>query len=286
MLSPAPTTAKPPPPAPSIEHTVDELRTTLFGSPIGPGTVGPRRRDRTARINDSSIDEHTGAVRQSPDELLTQARRHVPDVTLEELTAARLIASEHGRGSPTEWATIVDAELNRAERRRQSLYDSLTKRARGTFGRQGSFANRHKRTAATSRDPTVAQLKIARAVLGGELRGVSRGAVRFFDPRTQDRMHAKWRAGDTQRVHSCDALGILEAWAFDLKAQTKGRRCPPDRSRPGGRHTLAWVGPIDNVDPYRLMLFAPMRRGLAHTTRYHEAATLIRFRSHPSEPSS
>ena len=231
-----------------------------------PSLRKERRKGKRARINRSTTDA-AGTVRESPRTLLAQARRFDPQTTLEELTAARLIASERDSGNPTEWAAIVDAELNRARRRKKpSLFASLT--SAGTFGRQGRRApGGRKRRAATRRDPTLAQLRIARRVLSGELRGVSRGATRFFDPRTQERL---FRKGD--KGH-CPAQVILKKWSFALKYRDRSR-CQLG-TKPG-RDTQAWVGPIPNIDARRLMLFRPMKRGSAHTRQFEAARELIR----------
>ena len=61
----------------------------------------PRHPTPRQRINRSTTDEAM-TVRESPTELLRQARRFDPNVSLDELTGARLAASEHGSGSFTE----------------------------------------------------------------------------------------------------------------------------------------------------------------------------------------
>ena len=230
----------------------------------------PRAR---VAINRSRHDAN-GTVEQSPAELLEQARRFDPIVTLDELTGARLAASEHANGTFTELTCIVDSELERAQRRRLSLFQSLTHR--GTFGKQGSD-----RPASTRRDPQIRHLLAARAVLSGRARGISLGSVRFFDPEAMQRMHAKYRKwvnggrqGEKPAIVSCDALTLLEAWSFDYGRQG-ANRCPPDRTK-SGRDTLAWVGPIPGVDPLRLMLMKPMPIGERHTRQYQAARALLR----------
>ena len=77
----------------------------------------PKKRTKRGRITSSTRDRFD-TVQESPRELLAQARRRVDDsITLDELTGARLIASELSRGTPEEMAAIVDAELNRSERK-------------------------------------------------------------------------------------------------------------------------------------------------------------------------
>ncbi|MCG8422058.1 MAG: hypothetical protein MJE77_29395 [Proteobacteria bacterium] len=202
------------------------------------------------RLNQSSLTAD-GTVRESPNELLKQARRFDPAITLDELTGARLAASEYFNGTFNELCCIVDSELNRAERRKKSLFRSLT--FRGTFGRQG-----RSRRASTVRDPQRRHLLAARAVLSGRKRGISGGAFQFFNPTAQLVMHQRWLEGKVQRRH-CHPLVILERWCLDLPwAKDKGP-CVLDCKRPGTR-TLRWVGEIPGVDPTRLLLFGPGTR--------------------------
>ena len=260
----------------AARHRREQSRKQPQGSttPSKPITE-PAGSESNQRINRSSHDDN-GTVTQTVDELLAQARRYDPAVTRDELTGARLAASEHGSGSFTELAAIVDTELNRAERKGMSLFDSLTHE--GTFGRQG-----RDRPASTRRDPRMRHLLAARAVLSGKARGVSRGATRFFDPAAMERMHRRYRQwvrdgkqGKKPPSVSCDAMGVLEAWSFDLgRDRATGNRCPPDRTRKGKR-TMMWVGEIDGVDPLRLMLMAPAPLGKEHTRRYAAAGERLR----------
>lgn len=226
------------------------------------------------RINWSHV--KGGTVVESPVELLTQALRFDPDVDLDELTGARLAASEYGNGTYTELACIVDTEVNRAKWRGLSLYDSLT--YQDTFGKQGGT-----RPASTRLDPKIRHLLAARAVLSGKLRGISRGATRFFNPlgmESMNRRYRKWdeggRIGKRPLIVSCDALTLLEAWSFDYgKKEKRGNRCPPDRTKLG-RRPLAWIGPIPGVNAMKLMLMKPMKRGDEHTRQYEAARDLIK----------
>lgn len=210
-------------------------------------------------------------VRESPDELLRQARRFDPTITLDELTGARLAASEHYSGTFTELCCIVDAELNRANRRRMSLFESLTHR--GTFGSQGQD-----RRATTRRDPQMRHLLAARAVLSGQHRGIARGAMQFFDPVGQLSAHRKWLRGESDRKH-CPPLAVLEKWAFGVDWTKVKRSCTPDRSKPG-KYRLEWVGPIPGVNAMRLM---PMRPATdRHQEMYEAARKLISDRLGPA----
>ena len=246
-------------------------------SPAHPerdGSRKPRRKRRrrsTGRITTSTTDT-SDTVRETPQQLLAQARKRVgADLTLDELTAARLIVSEHSRGSAAEWAAMVDAELNRAESRNRTLTDHLT--SAGTYGKQGGKHGKgKKRPASTRLDPTREHLRVARAVLGGELRGLSRGAVRFFDPAAQWSAHRKWLTGKSKRRH-CHPAIIIERWTYNKPWDRRGLPCSL-RDRPG-RQLQEWVGPIDGIDPLRVMLLRPAKPGKEHERRYREARRLI-----------
>ena len=211
-------------------------------------------------------------MRETPRQLLAQARKRVDaDVTLDQLTAARLIASEHSRGSLEERAAIVDAELNRATSKGRTLTQHLT--SGGTYGKQGGrHQDGKRRPASTRRDPTREHLRVARAVIDGTLRGISRDAVRFFDPASQWSAHRKWATGESDRRH-CHPVIILERWSFNKPWRRGGRPCALSR-RPG-KGLQEWVGPIDGINPLRLMLLRPAKPGEDHKRRYQEARRLI-----------
>lgn len=226
------------------------------------------------RLTMSTLDGANRVV-QADAELLEQAHRVDSSVTLDELTAARLIASERGdAGSTIEWCCIVDAEVNRAQRAGKSLHDSLTRGA--GFGEQG-----HLRPASTRLDPSEGHLAAARAVLSGEARGIARGAVRFYDPHDEDvlaRRYEAWLAAPntTKRVaRTCDALTILERWSFGYPFSGVG--CELNRTRIGAdNEPQAWVGPIPGVDAWRLMLFVPMPASdPRHRAAYEAARDLL-----------
>lgn len=208
-------------------------------------------------------------VQESPEALLREARAFpgLSDLTLTEYTLARMIGSENARGNVAIWAALGDVLLNRAERRRQTLFEHLV--PRGVYGRQGQGA-RPKRPASTARDPREAHVDVARRLLSGELRGIAKGATRFFDPATQDRL--------ARRGRTCPPLTILTRWAFDYPWATddqgKRIRCKLNTARPG-RQTLAWVGPIDGIDPVQLLLMAPAKLGPEHRRRFEQALAIV-----------
>jgi len=255
--SPA-TSSSAPPPAPSAARTPKVRTPKVPPLPAGPPGYLTHSIDRRTHVTPA---DH---------ELLEQARRAMrdPSITLDELAGARLAASEYERGTLVELACIVDAEVTRAVASRRSLYQSLTRGA--GFGRQGQGSAR---PASTARDPKWTHLWAARAVLSGAGRGIARGAVRFFDPEAMDVMHARWKAGRSKIVTSCDALSLLEAWSFD-RPRRGARACPFDPTKTGPR-TQAWVGPIDGVNAWRLMLMRPEPAGPVHLSQYLAAAGVI-----------
>lgn len=210
-----------------------------------------------------------GVVQQSAETLLSQANVAFRQ-TLEEYTGARLAASEHDSGSPQELVAIIDSELNRA--RGSSLFSSLTA-GTGKFGSQG-YGDR---PASTARDPGRRHLAAAKIAMGPQ-RGFTNGATRFYSPSGQQASYLKYKAGLTTHIHSCDAAGILEAWAYDYPRRAgSGRRCPPDRSRRGPGQ-MQWVGPVAGIDAWELMLMRPKTTEQEHARMYREASQVLATR--------
>lgn len=222
----------------------------------------------------TSVGRLDGTVSLSDGELLAQARQVAPGITLDELAAARLIASERGDvGTTVEWCCIVDAELNRADRAGRSLYQSLT-RGKG-FGRQGPA-----RPASTRQDGYEGHLAAARAVFSGEARGIARGAVRFFDPADANAAAGRYQAWLKDPAHhaavprACDALTLLRRWSFGLPF--KPGTCELVDKVGADNELQSWVGPIFGVNPWRLMLFKPAAvADAAHADAYEQARQLI-----------
>jgi hypothetical protein len=224
----------------------------------------------------SSTRSSTGMVSPAPDALLTQARELYPTLTLEEYTAARLAVSEHGSGSPAELCAIIDAELNRAIAKGVSLFQHLTA---GT-GRYWAYSGSAVRVPASTRtDPGRRHVGAAFAVLrSGAARGIAQGAHRFFDPRAQMYLH--------QRDGVSHPLIVLEAWCYDKKYALVGGQLPVPRRLVGGNEAQPWlsgvgddleewVGPVDGVDAYQLMLFRKAHAGERHNSAYLAARSVI-----------
>jgi hypothetical protein len=261
---PAPQPGKPGPAAGPAPAWVPPL--VRWTGPMVPAVPADAPRGPLTR---STVGQR-GAVREAPEALLAQARAAArdPSITLDELAGARLAASEYGGGSLVELAAIIDAEANRAQAAGRSLFDSLTRGA--GFGRQGQGS---KRPASTRLDPEFRHLWAARAVLVGMARGIARGAVAFFNPAAMDATHAAWKAGRGSIPTSCDALGLLELWSFD-RPRLGDAGCPFDSTKTG-TVTRAWVGPIEDVDPWRLMLLKPAKTGAEHFGAYVAASKEI-----------
>lgn len=196
-----------------------------------------------------------GAIVESPAALLARAQGVVGGnaphgLTLDRYTSCRIIASELGSGTAPELLCLIDADLNSAAAKRLSVFDHATA-GHGRFGRQGSPDSKP-RPVATSKDPTVRHYRAVMA-MGEGARGIARGARRYFDPKTQ---LALWEKG----THHHPAL-VVERWTWNkewagkLTRDRKGRMLRKlGPARPGGEE---WVGPIDGVDAWELMLFRP-----------------------------
>lgn len=202
-------------------------------------------------------------VLERPEELLEQARAHDDGLlSLDEYTAARIAASEVGRGVVMA-AAVVDVMRNRGRD-----LTAIATRGHG-YGRQGT-----RRPVSTALDPGPRHIGVATAVLDGPLRGIARGATHFFAPATQTRLHERWVSGQSHRVHSCDGPSLLEAWAYDYPPLEGRLRCPFNRAVPGP-HPLEWVGPIPGVNPNKLLLMRPSHIGDEHRRRYEAARAAI-----------
>ncbi|MCG8419733.1 MAG: hypothetical protein MJE77_17510 [Proteobacteria bacterium] len=260
----------------ALERAVasDEQAVQATGAALSERCSRPRGQ-LGKRLTRSTCDKHDTVI-QSPAELLAQARKLASDITLEELTAARLAASEHFPGSLCELEAIIDAEVNRARSQGKSLTEHLT--SRGTYGRQGGRANGgQRRKASTKRDPHERHLRAARAIVTtGQSRGIACGAVVFFDPVAQLKANRRWLRGESQRRH-CHPLVILERWAFARpwsKSTSAGKSsCKLNRDRSGSGR-LEWVGPIPGIDPLRLLLMRPATA--KHAQHYKTSRDLLR----------
>lgn len=185
----------------------------------------------------------------------------IDELTLDELTLATVINSEDGNAPPGTLCALADATLTRAGAR--SVYQAAT--AGKGFGRQGGG-----RPMSTAREPSLRHLRLAVALLRGELpRGYARGATQWLHWRTQDRMAVAKPAAN------CPARVVVERWCWacdwarkDARGNRIGCALGPHR-----RAALEWVGPVAGVDHNRLLLFRPATD--AHAARWADVQRIL-----------
>lgn len=224
--------------------------------------------------------EDIAAAGQTPAyDTLEAARAFDSSLTRDEYTLARIIKSEHGSGTPDDMCCIGDADCNKAKAAGKSIFDHATG-GTGSYGGQGGA-----RPVSTARSPGPRHIKAALAVLRWRwwfvvptpppARGIAKGARRYFDPKTQDVLHAR-----DPRSNSCSAIGLLEAWTF-ARPKCNGVRCcanglPVDG--PNGSGQEEWVGPIAGVDAWQLMLMRPKTNAATQRANYELARKVIESR--------
>lgn len=125
-------------------------------------------------------------------------------------TLARVMHSEFASGTDLERAAIGWATVNEAAHDGMGVTEYVTKPF-GTYGSQEGG-----RPVASGRPPPASSTswEIARRIVDGESPDVTYGAVRFFDPSTQDAMHAKWLRGQTS-VRYRSAAEIIAKWGAE-----------------------------------------------------------------------
>lgn len=138
-------------------------------------------------------------------------------------TAGRLLASEgYGGDKQVGAAAAAVVQLQTALRAaggRSGLVGKLL--ASKYDGARGRFGSQKGRYASTRQDPTRWHLQVAREVLSGRVRDISRGATNFMDP---------------------TAFGDLAEYEDVLNSWTR---------------TLRWVGPIPTIAPAHFQAFVP-----------------------------
>lgn len=196
--------------------------------------LGKPREASTVVARGNLVD---GIVTRTPEELLRDARRHVPDLTLEQYSLSRLIQAEGYAGKYDDdyigeaAARVAEAQavVNEAKRRKVSITTLLTGGdLPGYYGAQG-----RKGYAATSRDSTLWDCQIAQAVLSGDVPDLARGATNFLAP-------SVWGNAEARGVAPTQAGNELSRFASVIERWGK---------------TKAWTGSIPGVDSYHLALF-------------------------------
>jgi hypothetical protein len=165
-------------------------------------------------------------------------------LTMDTYALARNLMSEFGSGTPVEKVSVGLVAMNRATaldgvkpHTEGWISGHLLDRKNGLFGRQiGQI-----RPAATSQDPSVADILIAdymlRTTKTGELPDITWGATHYLDRFSQDGMRVRaLQNGDT--TPPAGGAEVFGSWS-------------------DGGDVLTWVGQIPDVRPWRLML---MRR--------------------------
>jgi len=153
---------------------------------------------------------------------------------LDHYTLARMAASEQGDNA-AELLAVCVAAINRARRSGMGVHARITWNSdpmrRGRYGENGAGY-----WASTARPPTMRSLAAAR--LASEQAGERwLGDVdAFFSPRAQDLLVGRKQGVSGQVTR--DAIRVITDQAGD---------------------SHAWIGPIDGIDPYALMLFRPVR---------------------------
>ena len=149
-----------------------------------------------------------GYVHASPSTLAAQA-----GMGLEPYTLARAVASEYASGNAIEKDSIGWAFLNEARRRGKSLTALATLTSK--YGQTNLYGSQeHGRFISTARDPTKQDAYVADMILSSAWPDPTGGATKFFDPATQDAMHAKWVRGETSTRYR-SANEIIAKWSAD-----------------------------------------------------------------------
>ena len=164
-------------------------------------------------------------------------------LTLDTYALARNLNSEFGSGSPTEKVAVALVAMNRAIALDGSKPHSEGWIANHLIGSTRRFGRQvgQTRPAATTQDPSVADVLIADYVLSatksGELADITWGATHYLDRFSQDGMRQRAiQNGDT--TPPAGGSEVFGSWS-------------------DGGDVLTWVGHVPDIRPWRLML---MRR--------------------------
>lgn len=217
------------------------------------------------RLSRSSL--RGDVVAQSPWLLLEQARAVAgASLSLDRYSLARTIGSEWSSGRPVELMCLGDADLGKSLRKGVSVFDHVTG-GTSLYGSQKS-----PRPVSTARDPLVRHLRAVSALLDDGGRGIARGAVQYLDAQTQ---LDQWQKGKNEHP-----LVVLDRWTFARPWKARLRdaqgRLVSTLGAPGDTgDQLEWVGAIDGVRPYRLMLFRRRTSAEAQRAAYEAAREII-----------
>ncbi len=176
---------------------------------------------------------------------------------LDVYSLARMVASENGSASSATLLALAEVARNKAAQRSETVTELLTRSsitiADGRYSEQAAG-----KWASTRLDPNGRHVAAATFALG-EGSNVFGDAIDFFDPSAQDK--------GQQGTH------VLRQTSEEYIAA---------RAAEG----LQWIGPVDGVNPYRLMCFAPPVSGIADTAAAYQALMDGRLGKAPASSSS
>lgn len=169
-------------------------------------------------------------------------------IDLQTYALGRLVESEYGGGPPAALVAIAQIAINRARTKGLSVAAMLTQDLKS--GESGFFGRQRGRWASTSLDPT--KRSIAAARVAQLLPDLSAGAMRFFDPKVQDR---GMQAGKPLEL---DAIGVIKKW---------------------GQEGWRWIvgAPLYQygVDPYQLMVLGKATNASATVATVQDAIRMV-----------
>ena len=155
----------------------------LFLVPVLPqtGTIGQYLIGEVvkgSRVGAASTFNPTAPneIAENPDDLAASA-----NLDLQTYTLARIISSEEGNSPVAYWVAIASATLNNS-----IGGDVFSYATDGAFGKQGAG-----RPVSTAQDPYDGHVRIAQAVMTGEIPDPTNGATQWVAPRTQDILHLR-----------------------------------------------------------------------------------------------
>lgn len=214
-----------------------------------------------------------GVVQELPEVLWRQAQRVIPDISLDEYSLARVIASEAGRRPSAERLVVGSCDVNRARRKGVSLAVHITRA--GRYGSQGVGG----RLQSSRLDPGEEHARDAMRIVR-EKRDDARGGTVYFNPRTQWACFSRpTECAVTGGLnHSQHPEAIVTSWSYVVKRGTCGRDAQKRYVCPYGKPTgtrMQWVGPIVGVDPWQLMVFAETATA-AHEAMTQQALQIVR----------
>lgn len=186
----------------------------FFGAPAVKRAI-----TRGRVVGDSPKEDARGVIQQSPASLLASVNAELEEpVTLDDMSMARALRSEHGSEPEAVRRWVAWAIRNEARKRKRSIYNQLTRSSdpdtSGLFARQRADF----RYAATHFSPRLSDIKISVAVLDADqFEDPTGGATNFFSPDTQDLLFSLAMAGDPRfegRI-TRDADDQREKWIRD-----------------------------------------------------------------------